>query len=215
MSKNFRDVGASSWKNMTPGEQAAYLRQSQSSNKPHVVDMLPQHGGETRNFDDALIDTTLKRHLGFFVFPEKSVGSITAIEKKSGSAQKTLKQKKNDFDILDNEDLYPDRSIALLRTPYEHLPKKQIRDTVISWMRDPDLSGHKYITTGKIARGYNGEYRTVKWNPRDLEKMIKDVEISLNRQSIKDEIPTLFDFLIGISSRISSSTDSHNESHNQ
>ncbi len=88
-------------------------------------------------------------------------------------------------------------------------------------MRNPALAGQKYITTGrwkvvaaKDAHKYPGVrkflgkdskekiVRHVKWEPAELDRMIREVGRNLLRAHFKDRGPTFLDFTLALFARL-------------
>lgn len=213
MRQTFADVGAPSFQNKRALEDPNKTKPVSKSENPTVVHILKEHGGGERHFDDALVGATLQRHLKVFLFPKQSYGQMTLVENKAAGAGPNANQRKLDPIIEANSEKYGNAEILRLRQPYNELNKKDLRATVKRLMSDPDLMGQRYSTTGVIKKSKDapGKFRTVKWEPEILDRMIADADRSLRMQQWKDQAPTVADFLFGVAARAASQASTRDE----
>lgn len=185
-------------------------------------EMLEEHGGRTRIFDDAIDGYGLEKSpFGLALFAKPIRGRQQKFEMKSADAELSAKQKADDANLMDSAEDYGDIDVAYLALPYDKLPKKALREIAVGLMRNPERAGQKYITTGRwkivarkdahkypVVRKFKGKdgkekiVRLVKWKPEDLEMMIQQVDRNLRLQHLRDQAPTVIDFTLALFARL-------------
>lgn len=212
MTQVLNDVGANSFKHKEAIKKAQGQKPTPPPEKPTRIKVKDQPRGGTRVFDDATVGETIHTFMGFFARPKSAPGKTTLIEHKAAGASKTptqvelqeiMEKRKKEFGHLDIVDLH---------TPYSDLNKDALSKTIRRMLTAPNLMGQKYVTSGVYKtdkQAPSAPARYIKWEENELNKILKAAERSLELQKWGDRAPTLGDFMLGFTARLSAATENN------